>query len=378
MALSTAVYQSDGPAPLTRHRKPLPALTGVRFIAAMQVVLFHFGAAFALRHSSTRLLGNFLANGWIAVSFFFILSGFILTYTYAGQIGAPGGKWRFWEARFARIYPTYLLSLLLMLPFQKDLTLPAAATVLTMIQTWNPAHPEFAGAWNLPAWTLSIEAFFYLVFPFLLLPLQRIPIRPLKALLAATLGLTIIAHTLTHTIDILSNHSFIPMPLFRLPEFFLGMNLGLLFLRLEDTPRRSRRVYAALFLTIAVLVVARGPWLSLSAIPYAALIYELASSDSRVARLLGSRAFVLLGGASYAVYLLQLPVRYWLHFAITGHRNQLEDLFWVDAILTPVVLVGFSIIAFLYWEEPAKSWLRSWFKRNLAVGASTRRHTNET
>jgi peptidoglycan/LPS O-acetylase OafA/YrhL len=71
---------------------PLPALTGVRFFAAMQVTMFHFGAGFAQRHGAPRIVENLLKNGWTAVTLFFILSGFILSYTYSGQIEKPGGK----------------------------------------------------------------------------------------------------------------------------------------------------------------------------------------------------------------------------------------------------------------------------------------------
>lgn len=172
---TTAALQSEGSVRLTASRKPLPALTGIRFLAAMQVVFFHFGSSFALRHNFPHPLGNFLANGWIAVSLFFILSGFILSYTYTGQIEAPGGKRRFWAARFARIYPVYVMSLILMIPFQSSLPIGVASTVVLMVQAWNPTHPELLYAWNLTAWTLSIEAFFYLVFPFCCFALRSCP-----------------------------------------------------------------------------------------------------------------------------------------------------------------------------------------------------------
>jgi len=359
------VLKPNDPAPLTSHRKPLPALTGIRFIAAMQVVFFHFGASFALRHSSTRLLGNFLANGWIAVSFFFMLSGFILSYTYTGQIEQPGGKRRFWEARFARIYPVYLLSLLLMLPFQKHLPLGVAAAVVLMAQTWNPVHPEISGDWNLTAWTLSVEAFFYLLFPFVLPLLQRLSDRILRATLTLLLLLMVCGHTMTHSIEPMSRRFLIPLPIFRLPEFVAGVTLGLLFLRRKGTGRSSIGVYVSLLATAVVLLVFRDRWLSWIAVPYALLIYGLAAWDSKVARLLGSGSFVLLGGASYAVYLLQMPVRSWVHLALTGNWNLAVDHSGMDAVLSPALLVGVSILAFLFWEEPARKWLRDWFRRKV-------------
>jgi peptidoglycan/LPS O-acetylase OafA/YrhL len=360
----------DVSARLTENRKPLPALTGIRFLAAMQVVFFHFGSSFALRHSATRPLGNLLANGWIAVSLFFILSGFILSYTYAGHIESPGGKRRFWAARFARIYPVYVLSLVLMLPFQSSLPIGLAVAVVTMVQAWNPSHPNFLYAWNLTAWTLSIEAFFYLVFPFLLVFVEKMSSRALKALLGMTLLVMAFGHTITHFIEPLSQRAFIPLPLFRLPEFFTGLVLGLLFLRSRSVRHNSIRIYISLFAIIAVLLAFRERWLSLIVIPYAILIYELAACDCKISRLLGSRIFVLLGGASYAVYLLQVPVRSWVHFALTGTKDLNVNHSGLDAVLSPALLICLSILVFLYWEEPARRWLRSWFKRNVESGIS--------
>lgn len=363
-----AMVNSDEPAPLTSHRRPLRALTGIRFVAAMQVVFFHFGASFALRHSSTRVLGNFLANGWVAVTLFFVLSGFILSYTYAGQIEEPRGKRRFWEARFARIYPVYVLSLALMMPFQDKLSFGTAAAVALMLQTWNPVHPEFFYVWNLTAWTLSMELFFYLLFPFLLPPLQRMSRRTLKAILSLTLLLIVFGHTMTHSIEPLSRRLLIPMPLFRLPEFVVGMILGLLFLRPRKRRRSSMWTYASLIGILAVLLGCRDRWVSLVVIPYAVLIYDLAATNSKVARLLGSNTCVLLGAASYAIYLLQVPVRSWVHLALTGNWNLNVNHSGMDSLLSPPVLIGMSILAFRFWEEPARKWLRNWFKRKIESG----------
>ncbi len=346
------------------HRQPLPALTGIRFLAAMQVVFFHFGANFALHRSAFRPLSNLLANGWVAVTLFFILSGFILSYTYAGQGQRPGGKRRFWEARFARIYPVYLLSLLLSLPFQNNLPAGLAVSVLTMVQAWNPMHLEYAVAWNMTAWTLSIEAFFYIVFPFLLPVIERLSIGVLRILAGITLAVVVFGHTMTHSIEPISRMTFIPIPVFRFPEFFAGMVLGLLFLRSGKVRHSSLTVYLSLIAILAVLVSLHGAWLSLLVVPYAVLIYEMAANNSYLARVLGQKAFILLGGASYAVYLLQVPVRIWVHLAVTGTTDLTVNHAGIDAFLSPLILIGASIAAFLFWEEPARKWLRNWFKQH--------------
>ena len=137
-------------------------------MAAFYVVLFHGLPWLRQKFVVPRALETFLGNGYLAVTLFFILSGFILAYTYDGQIDGKTNRLHFWEARFARIYPVYFLSLMLAFWFERGLSLGTRLAVLGMVQAWDPRAPQLTGAWNYPAWTLSVEAFFYLCFPFLL------------------------------------------------------------------------------------------------------------------------------------------------------------------------------------------------------------------
>jgi peptidoglycan/LPS O-acetylase OafA/YrhL len=92
----------------------------------------------------------------------------------------------------------------------------------------------------------------------------------------------------------------------------------LLFLRSRRQKPNSLLLYGAIVATLAILFTAQRPWVSLLAIPFTVLVYELAMGNSWCANLLGTKTFVLLGGASYAIYLLQVPVRSWIHYAVTG------------------------------------------------------------
>lgn len=357
-----ALPQSEA-ASLTQHRKPLPALTGIRFFAAIYVVVFHFGSSYAAQHHVPAFAARFLSNGWTAVTLFFFLSGFILSYTYTGQIEKSGGKKRFWEARFARIYPVYLLSLVLSWPF--NATSPGKIiAALFMVQAWNPLHPEYGGVLNMPAWTLSAEAFFYLLFPFLLPLIEKWSNRTLQIVAGVTLVIITLGHTMTDQINLLSPRTFIPMPAFRFPEFFAGMVAGLLFLRSRRQKPNFLLLYGAIVATLAILFLAQKPWVSLLAIPFAVLIYELAVGNSWCADLLGSKVLVLLGGASYSIYLLQLPVRSWVHYAVTGSMDLFVRKGGIDAFLSPIVLLALSVPVFLFLEEPARKRLRSWFKKH--------------
>ncbi|MGC2545099.1 MAG: hypothetical protein WA426_04585 [Silvibacterium sp.] len=140
----------------------------------------------------------------------------------------------------------------------------------------------------------------------------------------------------------------------------------MIYLRSERPRTMALTPYAAVAAIFAILLFVTGPWVSLLAIPFAILIYDLAARDSLISRLLGTRLIVLLGGASYAIYLLQEPVRSWLHLLLRGSWDIGVNKGGFDALLNPVVLVLFSIVVFRYWEEPVRKWLRRWFNRHSA------------
>lgn len=355
---------NEAVAPKAR-RPALPSLTGVRFAAAFYVVLSHTRVWLERHTSIPRPIDNLLSNGSLAVCFFFVLSGFILAYTYQAPFRQRSEFVKFWEARFARIYPVYFLSLLLLVPFQlHHLDRKMVFAVLLMVQAWNPWHAELTGAWNYPAWSLSVEAFFYLCFPFLQ---NRFALASRKTLYVAGgifLLLAILGHTPYESLGTWDPNAYsgfrIPLPVVRLPEFVLGMIAGNFFVRFGTSRRRSILSLIAVIASLVLLAATAGPWISLIVIPFSLLIYCLASSDDFVVKFFGTPLMVLLGGASYAVYLLQLPVREWVRVTL---GPVLAAVHIPDAPLTPVLLVLFSILVFRYWEEP----LRRIIRRSLAT-----------
>ena len=344
------------------RRTSLPALTGIRFFAAFYVVLFHALPWLDAHFHLPWPLVIFLSNGYLAVALFFLLSGFILSYTYEGHLECLQQWARFWEARFARIYPVYFLSLLLALPFQLHLSTGARVSVIAMVQTWNPFHREWMGAWNYPAWSLSVEAFFYLCFPFIQRQISKVSDHALLLFALAMALLCIFGHTPTQGLgnwDQTSVYSvFLILPVLRLPEFLLGVALGNRFLRLGVSSNSSIYTYLSAIAVIVSLSVPIGPWVSLVVIPFAALIYDLADSRNQLAGLLSTRVMILLGGASYSVYLLQAPFRDWVRI-LSARAPFMMARFATPA--TPFLLVVFSIVVFKFWEEPSRRAIRRWF-----------------
>jgi peptidoglycan/LPS O-acetylase OafA/YrhL len=228
-----------------------------------------------------------------------------------------------------------------------------------MVQTWMPWRPDLVGAWNFPAWSLSVEAFFYLTFPLIFSGLNRLRVAGLRWL--AGILLTLIAFgNLAQPVEKWPESAvaflrYIPLPVLRLPEFAVGMALGLLFLR-GPAWRRGGMISACAIATAIFLLCLPWPgWESVAVIPFAILILSLAHQRGPIARVLSTRTLVLLGSASYAVYLLQLPTRIYTRILFAQILHAPHNL---DAFLSPCLLLTLSVLVFLFWEEPARKFLR--------------------
>ncbi len=151
-------------------RRDFPALTGLRFFLALWVILHHLTGPGQKLEATALLLphGMFtlIRGGYQAVTTFFVLSGFVLTRSYAATLWNRRNTLRYALGRAARVYPVYLLSLLVVAPFIVADHTPGKALYvaahLFLVQAWLGAIPV---NWNTPAWSLSCEMFFYAVFP---------------------------------------------------------------------------------------------------------------------------------------------------------------------------------------------------------------------
>jgi len=137
-------------------------LTFTRFIAAISIVIFHYGSGSFLFNN--EYVSFIFKKAYVGVSYFFVLSGFVMIIAYGNR-----KKIKFIEYlknRLARIYPVYFLAILLILCVKlfKNINYYNLFLNLFMIQSWVP---EKALTLNIPGWTLSIELFFYVSFPFL-------------------------------------------------------------------------------------------------------------------------------------------------------------------------------------------------------------------
>ncbi len=350
-----------------REANNIPGLTSVRFFAAIWVVLFHLLRSW----SAVGYVGGFLKFGYSGVSFFFVLSGFILSVNYLQRAFTSR---EFWIARIARILPAYLVALAVVLPFtilagHKTGTpfFPSALAPLFLLQAWIPKTALF---WNSPGWSLSCEAFFYLLFPMILVPAAKLFRRNFTVMFVAIWILSAVpviwyammqpegfVDDTTSHLTLLSIVKF--NPLLRLPEFLLGIGLGVLYLGGTRVPK-PRTValicVASLLAIFGVLADISYPAFhnGLLAPIYGLLIFALASSPNTLNRPL----LVLLGEASYSLYLFHIPVYYWCAAAAKRLGWDHYDAFFLGYLIIAVLV---SVVSYKLIEVPGRIFIRSRF-----------------
>lgn len=342
-------------------KQNLGALTGVRFIAAMAVYFYHFGAGFMERLGAPFPIVNILKNGYVGVSVFFVLSGFILYYTYQGSVERFGDYKRFLEARFARVYPVYLLVLLVALPVTTRPTdSESVFRVLTMTQSWTLPASDLGFAWVTQAWTLSVELFFYLLFPLYAAAIARMP-TSLIIPACVTVSVFIVVgglSTITPSTVGADVHPIIyqlPIPLLRTLEFVFGILLCRVFLgaRLysQSSFFRTPCVLVVVALLLAILSISTERFfVAVATVVSGLLLIQLAVGNSQIARLLATKWMVLAGGASYALYLLQGPVHDYVKKFDFGSLAPIVQL---------IACCVLSVAVYKWYEEPVRKIIKS-------------------
>ncbi|MEP7208483.1 MAG: acyltransferase [Casimicrobiaceae bacterium] len=353
-------------------------LTFTRFVAAFAVVLTHFGRD--IPFIDELPWSHFLRQGSFMVSYFFVLSGFIMAAVYWDLDGRTDRR-AYWIARFARIYPVYLLALVFMMVLDTENGLrPLVSFVLnaSLLQAW---FPTYVMTGNPPGWSLSTEAFFYLLFPFCMPVLRAMPglWRPLAAITAIWLASQVGYHAgrqylEVHPIEVVHNalHYFPPL---HLNSFLAGIAANLVLRRGAwlDSGNAGRSSGAALALVLAsfalilaaLWVLGRGLYVAdafvsaangLLAPLFALFIAALAVDRSRWTRWLAWAPLVAMGEMSYAVYILQDPVREVVYRLGTGPLPMTPIWLFYTYLAT---LVALSAVLWRWYEQPLRRYLRS-------------------
>ncbi|WP_147268729.1 acyltransferase family protein [Sphaerisporangium album] len=363
-------------------RGDLPALTGMRIIAALLVFLSHvifpftqgnqnMATPYADDGITQQLMWLLYPGGSIGVSFFFILSGFVITWA-----AKPGDRISaYYRRRVVKIMPNHVVTwALAMLLFAGSYTLLWGLPNLLLLNVFVNDNAIWGGA-NMPAWSLSAEMLFYLLFPALIIPIRKIADNRLwlwaglafvGMALVCLVTLTLLPDAPKYPGEALSLPQFWFIYLFppvRLFEFVLGMILA----RIVAAGRWPR---IGVLPVMALMVIAYAatlyiPWpysVSLvTAIPFALAIGTFAKANLEGRKtFFGTRPMVWLGQISFGFYLTQAIVLYWLREAVLGKAEYgpVGGTLLIIALAGVTVVTGWLLHTLV--ERPAmKYWSRS-------------------
>lgn len=368
-------------------KSKINSLTSLRFFAAAMIVVLH----------SWEMLGwvGMYLNTYSlvqGVSFFFVLSGFILTYVYP-TLNTREAIGRFFIARFARIWPAHLFSFILLFRFNVWNFSLVALTNLIMVHSWIPLK-EYFFSFNSVSWSISTEFFFYLCFPILIYKWKQNWL--FKIVSAFLLLMFLIYYCNVMNLPAFSAEergvttaSLVYInPLGRIFEFVLGMTAALFWekyaIRIHLRKASATTVEViSIILTITSLryskilgyhfimkYLGRGgaDWFAHNGtcFIFALLIFVLALNKGIISKLLSFPLLVLLGEISFSIYLIhQIIIRYYItHFPSLGgelHPFIIYFILWVNIIF----------IAYIMWyfiERPSRKLIVNlWPKRSVVV-----------
>jgi peptidoglycan/LPS O-acetylase OafA/YrhL len=340
-------------------RRRLSALTGLRFVAASMVFVLH---------SMPQ------PEKWLAldqgVSFFFVLSGFILTYIYPDLPNFAAVK-QFYVARIARLWPLHLLTLLFAVGIIGIPSFKALLLNALLLQAWVPVQSMYF-SYNAVSWSISTEVFFYLVFPLLIPSLEKNwhwKLFGSAFLVLALIAACNVSGLPLFSLNEISAHGLLYInPLSRIFEFIAGMCCCLLWRTLQAhsgfwifTLAES----SAIALTTVLLLhpfpfahSAIGPagvlWIiRTSAMPgFCLIVVVFAFGRGLLSKLMGSKLLEFLGEISFAIYLVHLLV-------IGAYRSQFKEALAVSASADFAITVAVTLLAatamHLLIERPCRS-----------------------
>jgi peptidoglycan/LPS O-acetylase OafA/YrhL len=364
----------------------IKALTGLRIFAAVWVVLFHFRP---LLHEAapnfSEALAPILNVGAQGVDLFFILSGFVLTWTYIDKMGknwSTRATLHFLWMRLARVWPVYLVTLHLAalwiiftlyvghVPSENVGTLNAISYIrqLFLVQLWF--QPFFDGSsWDGPAWSISAEWLAYLLFGGLVLIIFRMA----RATRARTLLWLAFAVTLPPVMFLLATGHFYT-PWSWLPRILLQFTAGAIAcaaVRRLNPSDRTRTLAGIAGVLLVVAMVGALYWFDAHPIPdvidsggvldllFVPLVVTLAIGTGTLPSLLSLRVLTYGGQISFSLYMVHEIVHTAWNWAVLQFELTLAGPAGTWMLLG-VFAVAFAAAAALYHfvEEPARRWMR--------------------
>jgi peptidoglycan/LPS O-acetylase OafA/YrhL len=365
----------------------IKALSGLRIVAAVWVVLFHFRPLLEQAAPGFRsALAPVLDCGAQGVDLFFILSGFVLTWNYLDRMG-ESWSWRsmlhFLWLRLSRVWPVYLVTMHLAalwiiftlnvghVPSEAAHTLTATNYVrqFLLVQLWFA--PYFDGtSWDGPAWSISAEWLAYILFGALVLVIFRIA----RATRARGLIYLAVAASLPPVVLLMATGLFYT-PWSWLPRIIMQFTAGALVcaaVRKLQPSDRARMGAGAASLLIAAAIISILYWLDanpmatiydsagLVDVLFVPLVMTLAMGVGTLPALLSIRPMVYLGHISFSLYMVHELVHTTWNWMVMQFELRLGSDLAGKVVLVGLIAVAFVGAVLLYHlvEEPARRWMR--------------------
>jgi len=341
------------------------ALYILRFFAAIIVVLYHYAPGSVFQN-----LSFLLNNGGECVNFFFFISGFVMVIAntkYLTGSNSYFSKRDFYVKRIARIYPLYIIAILLLAFFHYFIKNIDTQTVkyrlpfeLLGIQRWL-----YYGSFNYPGWSLSCEFFFYLLFPFVIIYMKFNKNR-FKVITLTYFAISIMINYLLSYISnnyllnalekrFISTFQFHPVLLFSV--FLFGVLCGQVYL--ENTIQFFKKKWnniLSVIISITLIFIIKYYATNtiiltcgILSLLYFIFITAITSSITTKKTIFDSFSFILLGEISYAIYILQYPV----FTFYTHYFSKIADGYGLT--IFTVVLIGIATVSHYTIEIPIRN-----------------------
>lgn len=329
-------------------------LTFCRFIAAVSIVIYHYGDKTSIYQ--VGFLKKIFENANVAVSFFYVLSGFVIYYTY--QHYNSVNLVLFFKKRLKRIYPAYFLALLLTLLI-KSFYWNEFLLSLMMIQTWVPGKSLIL---NNPGWSLSNEMVFYFTFPLILPFFQNTKVFKYKMVVVSLIWFLSQIIYLIYLVK--ESNYYMYLPILHFNSFLIGILTAVFFKN-----RKIQIKYSILSKLIVLVLICTSFFVfnnkmlhnGLLAPLFGLLIYLIAVSKDKMTILFSGKTFQFLGEISYSIYIFQFPVwLFWSDYRISKYlfidKGISEDFKFSIRFF---ILILLSIIVFYAIELPLKKYKKS-------------------
>jgi len=339
-------------------------LTGLRGVAALYVCFYHI--KLYIEPYVYPKVFTFIQVGYLAVDFFFILSGFVIALTYFDKINTTSGRdiLLFYSKRVARIYPLHLLLLLMYLsiPLVYVLTgrtmsgderygIDSFLMSLLLIQNWGLTNTL---VWNIPSWSISTELFAYLMFPFIVVTIRRINSHfQLRGLLLTIVSLFLLVALLYEYYEAEGLGQYITS--LGVWRCLIGFTIGVLLWNFYHGYKEWLATYSKILFYLGGAVLILGSYSKTYNYWYIHLSFSLLILGSIyyrnfVTAFCSTKVILWLGEISYSIYLIHYLVKDW--FKILFLEGPSASLLWIAGYLAVVLLL--SHFTYKIVEMPGK------------------------